>query len=346
MPGQTDGGTSWSTPQVITGTTTGRVLQARVALAPNGVWLLVWRDLGAGGCGFLQRQSTDGGQTWGMPEKVLSDVTHCDESWTFLYGGDGRLWMTGHAATVEQDATTNAATVAVWDGGAWSKPIDVSLKSYDPRTARAFTLNCIKAAMAGSIAGVVGCDPGGDIWAARSTADLGHLIDVLKPTWKPVDFISGGASAAAANDLPALVTDKQGNPFAIWSQATGASGAETALSGAVQSNDRWSRSTLLLRSPDRPNQLRTASQPSMAVDAQDKIHTVWSSGPDSPVVYRLGLRTRFQCANGLGGTHGPAVGDAGQQLARYCGRFSRETFVCHVCQTLQRAARHIPGSIA
>ena len=288
-----DGGTSWSTPQVITGTTTGRVLQARVALAPNGVWLLIWRDLGAGGCGFLQRQSTDGGQTWGMPEKVLSNITRCDESWTFLYGGDGRLWMTGHPAAAEQDATTNASTIAVWDGAAWSKPIDVSLTSYDPGNARAITLNCVEAAIAGSTAGVVGCDPGGDIWAARSAADLGQLIDVLKPVWKPVDFISGGASAASANDLPALATDNGGNPFAMWSQATGASGDETALSGAVQSNDRWSRSTLLLRSPDRPNQLRTASQPSMAIDAQDKIHTVWSSGPNSPVVYSWAFARDF-----------------------------------------------------
>jgi hypothetical protein len=291
-----DGGTSWSAPQVITGTTAGRVMQARVALAPNGVWLLIWRDLGAGGCGFLQRQSPDGGQTWGMPEKVLSEMTRCDESWNFLYGGDGRLWMTGHSATAEQDATTNAATVAAWDGSAWSKPIDATLTSYDPGTAQAFTLNCIETAVAGSTAGVVGCDPSGDIWAARSTTDLGHLIDALKPTWKPVDFLSDPVSAASANDLPALAIDKQGDPFAIWSQAIDATSAETTLYGAVQSNDRWSRSTSLLRSPDRPNQLRMASQPSLAVDAQDKIHTVWSSGANSPVVYSWAFARDFNAS--------------------------------------------------
>jgi hypothetical protein len=288
-----DGGTSWSAPQVITGTTAGRALQARVALAPNGAWLLIWRDLGAGGCGFLQRQSPDGGQTWGAPEKVLSSITRCDESWIFRYGADGRLWMTGHPAAVEQDSTSNAATAAVWDGAAWSRPIDVSLTSYDPGTAQAITLNCIEAAVAGSTAGVVGCDPSGDIWAARSTTDPGHLIDALKPTWKPVEIVSGDVSAASANDLPALAIDKQGNPFAIWSQATDATSAEAALFGAVQSNDRWSRSTLLLRSPDRPNQLRTARQPSLAVDAQDKIHTVWSSGPNSPVVYSWAFARDF-----------------------------------------------------
>ncbi len=280
-----DGGTSWSAPQVITGTATGRAIQARVASAPNGVWLLIWRDLGAGGCGFLQRRSTDGGQTWGTPEKILSDITRCDESWTFLHSGDGRLWMTGHPATPDQNASANASTIAVWDGAAWSKPTDVSLTSYDSRTARATTLNCIGATVAGSTAGVVGCDPGGDIWAARNTADLGHLVEVLKPVWKPVDILSGGASAATGNDLPALAIDKQGNPFALWSQATGSSGDETALSGAVESNDRWSRSALLLQSPDRPNQLHTASQPSLAIDAQNKLHAVWSSGSSSPVIY-------------------------------------------------------------
>ena len=220
-----------------------------------------------------------------MPEKVLSNITRCDESWTFLYGGDGRLWMTGHPAAAQQNATTNASTIAVWDGAAWSNQLTKPDLLRSRERAR-ITLNCIEAAIAGSTAGVVGCDPGGDIWAARSTVDPGHLIDALKPVWKPVDFISGGSERSTRRTIcQRWLQINRGNPFAIWSQATGASGDETALSGAVQSNDRWSRSTLLLRSPDRPNQLRTASQPSMAIDAQDKIHTVWSSGPDSPVVY-------------------------------------------------------------
>ena len=280
-----DGGTTWSSPQAIAEMSTGRALQARVASAPNGVWLLIWRDVETGGCGFLQRQSTDGGQTWGAPEKVLSDITRCGESWNFMYGSDGRLWITGRPAAPGGNATTNAVTIAAWDGAAWSKPTDLTLNYYDPQTARAIALNCIESAVAGSAAGVVGCDPNGDIWAARSTVDLQNLISAVKPVWKPLELVSDRTGEDAPYDLPAVTTDKQGNLFALWNQATGASNNETALAGAAQSNDRWSGSTLLLRSPDRPNQPRTASQPALATDAQDKIHAVWSGGPDSPVAY-------------------------------------------------------------
>ena len=175
-----DSGTNWSAPQVITATA-GPALQARVAAAPDGKWLLIWRDSGAGGCGFIQRQSTDGGETWGAPEKVLSDITRCSESWSFAQGSDGRLWITGRSVTPEEIASANAATIAAWDGAAWSKPTDLTLHYYDPVTARTVTLNCIAAAVAGSTMGGVGCDSNGDIWAARSAVDLKHLIEAVKP---------------------------------------------------------------------------------------------------------------------------------------------------------------------
>ena len=202
-----------------------------------------------------------------------------------MYGGDNRLWIIGHPAAPGDNATTNSVTSAAWDGAAWSKPADLTLNYYDPQTARRIALNCVGAAVAGSTAGVVGCDPGGDIWAARSTVDLKDLISAVKPIWEPLEPVSDRNSADAPNDLPVVVTDKQGNLFTLWNQSTGAGDNETALYGAVQSNDRWSRSTRLLRSPERATGPRTAMQPSMAIDEQDRIHVVWSTGPNGPVAY-------------------------------------------------------------
>ncbi len=280
-----DGGTTWSAPQAITEMSAGRALQARVSSAPNGTWLMIWRDGASGGCGFLQRLSTDAGQTWGAAQKVLADITRCGESWNFMYGGDGRLWVVGNPAAPADSAAASVATIAAWDGAAWSKPVDLALSYYESETSRTITLNCVGAAVAGSTAGAVGCDSRGDIWAARSTVDLQHLVNAVKPVWDPVEVITSRASAAAPDDLPAVVTDRQGDVFAIWNQAAGTSDNETALFGAVQSNDRWSRTTLLLRSPQRTNLPRTASQPSSAIDAQDRIHVVWSGGPNGPVGY-------------------------------------------------------------
>jgi hypothetical protein len=65
------------------------------------------------------------------------------------------------------------------------------------------------------------------------------------------------------------------------------------LFGAIQVNNRWSRSALLLHSPEHTNKLRTATQPSTALDARDKVHIVWSGGPDSPVLYSSAFASDF-----------------------------------------------------
>lgn len=278
-----DGGTNWSAPQGITGTAAGRAQHGRIVTTSNGRWLLIWQDSTAGGCGFIQRQSTDAGQTWGAPEKVLSDVTRCNEQWTFSYSSDGRLWALGRPAAAEQSETTNAVTVAAWNGSQWSESADVTLNSYDSSTGRSNTLNCIGVTVAGSSAGIVGCDPGKDIWAARNAVPLLELVSTAKPAWDPVEVLSTQSDFASAKDLPALVADNHGNVYAIWSQPT-TTGAR-ALYGATGTNQRWSRATLLLRSHADTNEERVAVQPALTINAEGKIYAVWSSGTNGYVNY-------------------------------------------------------------
>ena len=290
-----DEGSTWKESQIVTDTVVGHASQVRAALAPNGTWLLIWRESGTGGCGFLQQQSSNGGQEWSKPVKILSDLTRCTESWTFAYGNDGRLWLIGRPTSSAEAATTNAVTIAAWDGAAWSPPMDARVTVYDPQTARATTMNCTGATVTGPAAGIVGCDTNNDIWAARSTLDLKHFITALKPVWAPLDFISSGSEVY---DLPALAVDKQGSLYALWSQATGANNYDTALFGAIQTNERWSRSTLLIHPSANTNGSHIARQPAMAMDTQSKIHVVWSSGPENPVAYSWVFARDYSGATG------------------------------------------------
>jgi hypothetical protein len=280
-----DGGTTWSTPQDISGSAAGRAQRGRVAVDPKGTWLLIWQDSTTGGCGFMQRQSADGGQTWSAPEKVLSDVTRCTEQWTFAHSNDNRLWALGSPSDATLSNVTNAISVATWDGSQWSESTDVTLSSHDRATGRSNNLNCIAISVAGSSAGVVGCDPGKDVWVARSAVPLPEFISAAKLAWDPVELLSNPANPAPVEDLPALVADNQSNFYALWSQSTRTGEADKALYGATQTNQRWSRANLLLRSQTGINDKPVAIQPFMAIDAEDKIHAVWSSGTNGPVNY-------------------------------------------------------------
>ena len=78
-----DGGRTWSAPQIITGTQSARTQRVHVAAAPNGDLLLMWQDASLSGCGWTQRQSRDGGNTWSDAQRVLSSLTRCDERFAF-----------------------------------------------------------------------------------------------------------------------------------------------------------------------------------------------------------------------------------------------------------------------
>ena len=65
-----------------------------VAVAPDGAFVLIWRDANARGCGLTQRRSTDGGQTW---DEENSHTKHRLER---IYFRNGRGWAIGFGGTI------------------------------------------------------------------------------------------------------------------------------------------------------------------------------------------------------------------------------------------------------
>ncbi len=297
-----DGGRTWNEPQTITSTPGGRARRAYVTTAPNGDIVLMWQDPNLQGCGWLQRQSSDGGATWSEPQRVLSNLTRCDEHLTFSIA-NGQLWLVGRAIaanTSAQAATTlNVITLAMWDGRAWLDPLNVSLSFLDTTTSRTVTLNCLDVSLSGQTAGLIGCDSIGDVWSARNARALKDLSAALKPVWSPVEAISDRTSPVAGEGILATTTDRQGNIYAMWSQTARGSAVSTALYGSELINNRWARPGMLLYTPDESNTGNEIhlGQPVLVTDNHDRIHVVWNNGTTGSVYYAWAYARDFNIAN-------------------------------------------------
>ncbi len=283
-----DNGRTWSEPQLIE-TGSGPASKAQVAATPNGDFLQVWRDATASGCGLIGRHSKDGGATWEAPERVLSGLGRCPDVWTFVPGANNQLWLIGTVAASSLGANTGTATIAQWDGSNWRGPYDVTLSFFDPAAKTTVKLNCLNLALNGSVAGIAGCDTGGDVWAARNAVDLNQLLPVVQPAWSRVENLST-ADASPSESLPALVADQAGNMIAVWSQGLAANNLGTSLYAATQNRDRWSQPAEILSSPAGStaasiSSVDKAEQPAMVIDSQDRLHLVWSGGTDNAIYY-------------------------------------------------------------
>ena len=290
----TDGGVTWSGPQVVAGSA-GPSKQARVATTPAGELLMIWQDTGSGGCGYVQRRSSDGGATWTAPEKTLSTLTQCDLDWTFTPTAD-RLWLVGRPRPQDEN-TINEVTMAVWDGSQWSDPIAASLTFLDKATDRTVSLNCLNVSVNDEAAGIFGCDPAKDLWAAHNNMPLNQIIPQLQPVWSPLTPLSDRSVPAAADDLPVLAQNDQGAFFALWSQAIADNDSASALYATTGDNGHWARTVRVLNSPEsRTGQAGIAVQPAVTIDAQNKAHAVWSSGTNGRIFYSWAFARDFNNA--------------------------------------------------
>ena len=275
-----DGGRTWSNPQPVSNNPAASMTQARVLSTAQGDLIFLGQIAGADGCGLSQRRSTDGGQTWSAPERVLTSLTRCTSDWSFSLDSEGRLWLIGAPQT-------DTGILAVWDGRTWSKPTEVRLGVRDIVKGNDSTLGCLDMALAGKTIGVIGCDATNDVWTARSAVGLGDLTSALKTVWSPLETISDRKSQAG---LPAMSADTQGKVYALWSQAADGN-LGTDLYAAIWESNAWSRaakvlgSTSVLTETAIGNQAAKAEQPSVATDNQSRLHAVWSGGPNGQILY-------------------------------------------------------------
>ncbi|MBP7688420.1 MAG: exo-alpha-sialidase [Thermoflexales bacterium] len=282
-----DGGDTWSEPQAIAGTQGNRVQRARVALTPNGAFLLQWQDTGFGTCGFVQQLSTDGGETWSDPQLVLSSLSRCSADWSYQPDGQQRLWLISRASAAQLAAGTSSVTVAAWDGQSWSPPRDVSLTFFDATSQRSVALNCLDVAVSGQTLGVIGCDTGRDIWATRNSADLSNLLPQLDIKWTRPESLMPRTGAAAPADLPDVTADNEGNFVAVWSQV--ADDQTTSIYAAVAREGRWAAGSLVTASSSTAltNDQRApkAEQPAVSVDTKQRAHVMWGGGVDGEIYH-------------------------------------------------------------
>ncbi len=180
-----------------------------------------------------------------------------------------------------------AGILAAWDGKTWAVPVDVSLSFQDAATGRPISLGCLGMTLAGRSVGVVGCDAGGDVWAARNAVGLENLIPALKPAWSVIETLSDRSGPAAVEGVPALTTDRQGKLYAMWSQSVAEGAPGTLLYAAIWDGTRWSRGVPVLAPKDTAGTSANdrVAQPALATDAQGRLHAIWSGGAGGRILY-------------------------------------------------------------
>lgn len=288
MARSADAGETWSEPQAIAGAQGSRVQRARMALSPDGTFMLHWQDTGFGSCGLMQQTSSDGGETWSDPTLVLGSLSRCNADWSYQPDGQNRLWLISRASAAQLAAGTSSVTVAAWDGQTWSPPRDVALTFFDATSQRSVALNCLDVAVAAQTLGVIGCDTGRDIWAASNVSALSDILPKLDIKWTRPESLMPRTGAASAGGLPDVTADNAGDFVAAWSQVADEDQTTTIFVAAARDN-RWAAGSPLTSSSSSAlgdsGRVPKAEQPAVAVDTKQRAHVVWSGGVDGEIYH-------------------------------------------------------------
>ncbi|HTP08958.1 MAG TPA: sialidase family protein, partial [Anaerolineae bacterium] len=282
----TDQGATWSEPQPVISADAGQARRADVVFGPNNEFLMQWQDPAASGCGFTQHRSRDNGETWTSPEVVLSALTRCDSHWMFATDQGGRVWLIGQPT----GAATNVVTVAVWNGDSWSEPRDVTFSFFDNRTQLSTNLNCVNLSIAGTTAGIIGCDARSDVWGARNAIGLDQWLPSLKSVWSQPQVLTSESGSVPLEALPSAAADSTGRVYAVWNQLT-TDGSDSELVGSVWHDGRWSSaSRITTAEPAVADTTITAAahqarQPAIFAGNRDRVHLVWSGGLSGEIFY-------------------------------------------------------------
>ncbi|MCL5999503.1 MAG: glycoside hydrolase [Chloroflexi bacterium] len=297
-----DRGVTWSDPQQVLGPEGKTVTKAYLAALGNSGFMMYWQDLNSSGCTLVERRSTDGGQTWGSPQRIEGTLTRCPAQWSPVQAGDGRLWLIGTPRLVAPSTTganSSAATqvtqdrvamLTAWDGKAWTELLPVSLEFYDSVSRNNVQLGCMRMALHGQRLVAAGCSAGKDIWVTTNVVGLEQLLPALKPNWSAYTLLSDRSATTAVEGVPALATDRNGNAYAMWSLGDVKGEHGIALRVATWNGTEWSQMSQPIRSPSNVTIVgevssSKAEQPSLSVDTQGRLHVVWSGGANGNILY-------------------------------------------------------------
>lgn len=274
-----DGGRTWSDPQEIAPRSGLLGAQSFIsAAAPTpGEFLLLWRDIGAPGCGLVQKRSSDGGATWSDPQRVIEDATPCPVDWRMVHN-DGATWLLGAAQG-------GRLLLAVWDGESWSRMGTVAMTNLDASQFGGGALlgfSCLGVALGERRLGMIGCDARGDVVASLSAGSVSSFVTEVQRRWiellTPFEFTAPPRALTTAQG-------RRGEAFAAWSAGrTVNDDRETTLMLSTRIDGEWSPPAQVLSVDGSGMYATSLRRPALAVSDR-RVHVVWQGGRSGAVYY-------------------------------------------------------------
>jgi hypothetical protein len=268
-----DGGNSWSEPEDIqagdTSSDTANPYGIEVGAFSDRVLLLWQTGDPVIGCRQWFRWSADRGENWSSPSTMPTNVFGCPQKNKLLSNKDLFILLT---------SIQDQQYLVAWNGSQWSNPeFQRTLTGFvDPETKDTVLFGCLDPILLpdGQML-AVGCDEGtgGDVWvASRPVSDITMWFPPA-PLWNPPLQIDEGNSPISSLEL---IADTQGWFHTIWTQSelvaetTAATTPKSVIYYSGNEGLNWSRPNSVLSSPNGD-----ADQPSIAIDAQDRLMVVW-----------------------------------------------------------------------
>jgi hypothetical protein len=276
-----NGGQGWAEPLVVDQRQADDDLSAT---GPSGILVnanaqeahLIWQaGHGSISCAQYHQWSSDGGETWQLPQRMFEDVQNCPTGNQFVPGSSAPLLLWVNLPI--QPAAPAQPNLVAWDGSTWSIPQSQSILTgfVSPDNFRSVTYAChqISQLPDGQLL-VVGCGQGQDqdIWLTSKPA--GQFSEWFPPpsVWEPLVTISTSNTPIST---PQLVADSDGRFHALWIQTEDGSGGRPIIYYAFKDAESWSRPIPVLRSPSGDVIFLSAT-----INQDDRLMVAWvgSSG--------------------------------------------------------------------
>ncbi|MCS7062094.1 MAG: sialidase family protein, partial [Anaerolineae bacterium] len=123
-----------------------------------------------------------------------------------------------------------------------------------------------------------------------------QMVRAARPAWTAPAFLSQDASAIGSDRVPAVVADKSGDVYAMWTRAEAEGDADTCLHVIKWSAGLASGPTLAVCSPplqrakvDEVQVNLRSERPALALDDQGRLHAVWTTAPRGELLYSWAL---------------------------------------------------------
>ena len=239
--------------------------------------LLVTWQVGDPGvrCTPYSWSSSDGGQTWSEPTKILGELAGCPERSEFI--------AVDPAYSVVLFTLQGDLSISAWNGTGWSNSETQSGPSsiINPATFETVNLGCEQVQAFKNQLFVVGCDQGsgGDIWYMTRQLDALEKLFPLPSAW------GGDATITTVKqDIASLssVSDAANNAHVIWIQSSSSPTDRTnpQIEYARWNGHEWTKpASVITTLPGLPLNL------TLQIDGQQRLLLSWVNQPTGELFF-------------------------------------------------------------